>query len=153
MNGGSGATAPVGSIDLALAHAARLLDRDPALAAEQAREVLKAVPGHPNAVLVLAIAQCAGGDAAAAQALLAPLVVSQPRWAAARYEHGVALGALGRGDEAVAELKRAVELNPDLPNAWRALADHLEAVGDDAGAETARARFLKVSTRDPRLLA
>jgi predicted Zn-dependent protease len=153
MSVGSGATAPVGSIDVALAHAARLLDRDPALAAEQAREVLKTVPGHPNAVLVLAIAQCAGGDAAAAQALLAPLIVSQPRWAAARYEHGVALGALGRGDEAVAELKRAVELNPDLPNAWRALADHLEAVGDDAGAESARARFLKVSTRDPRLLA
>jgi predicted Zn-dependent protease len=152
MSGG-GTAEPVGSIDVALAHAARLLDRDPALAAAQAREILKAAPDHPNAILVLAIAQRAGGDAAAAQALLAPLVVNQPRWAAARYEHGVALGALGRGDEAVAELKRAVELNADLPDAWRALADHLAAVGDDAGAEAARARFLKTSTRDPRLLA
>jgi predicted Zn-dependent protease len=152
MSGG-GTAEPVGSIDVALAHAVRLLDRDPALAAEQAREVLKAVPEHPNAILVLAIAQRLGGDAAAAHALLAPLVLSQPRWAAARYEHGVALGALGRGDEAVAELQRAVELNPDLPDAWRALADHLAAVGDDAGAEAARARFLKASTRDPRLLA
>ena len=152
MSGG-GTAEPVGSVDVALAHAARLLERDPALAAEQAREILKAAPGHPNALLVLSIAQRLGGDAAAAQALLAPLVLGQPRWAAARYEHGVALGALGRGDEAVDELKRAVELNPDLPNAWRALADHLGAVGDDAGAEAARARFLKASTRDPRLLA
>ena len=151
--GGAGTAEPVGSVEVALAHAARLLDRDPALAAEQAHEILKAAPGHPNALLVLAIAQRRGGDAAAAQALLAPLVLGQPRWAAARYEHGVALGALGRGDEAVAELKRAVELNPDLPDAWRALADHLGAVGDDAGAEAARARFLKASTRDPRLLA
>jgi tetratricopeptide (TPR) repeat protein len=152
MSGG-GTAEPVGSIDVALAHAARLLDQDPALAAAQAREILRAVPEHPNAILVLAIAQRAGGDAAAAQALLAPLVISQPRWAVARYEHGVALGVLGRGNEAVAELKRAVELNPDLPDAWRALADHLSAVGDDAGAEAARARFLKTSTRDPRLLA
>jgi len=152
MSGGVTAE-PVGSVEVALAHAGRLLDRDPALAAEQAAEILKVVPGHPNALLVLAIARRLGGDAAAAQVLLAPLVLSQPRWAAARYEHGVALGALGRGDEAVAELKRAVDLNPELPNAWRALADHLGAVGDDAGAEAARARFLKTSTRDPRLLA
>src|SRR5579863_74672 len=152
MSGGATAE-PVGTIEVALAHAARLLERDPALAAEQAGEILKAAPGHPPALLVLAIAQRLRGDAAAAHALLAPLVAAQPRWAAARYEYGAALGALGRGDEAVAELRRAVELNPDLPNAWRALADHLGAVGDDAGAEAARARFLKASTRDPRLLA
>ena len=103
MSGGVTAE-PVGSIEVALAHAARLLERDPGLAAEQAGEILKAAPGHPSALLVLAIARRLGGDAAAAQALLAPLVAAQPRWAAARYEHGVALGALGRGDEAVAEL-------------------------------------------------
>ena len=40
-----------------------------------------------------------------------------------------------------------------MPDAWRALADHLGASGDEAGAENARARLLKASTRDPRLLA
>ncbi|TMJ57872.1 MAG: tetratricopeptide repeat protein [Alphaproteobacteria bacterium] len=125
----------------------------PRLAAEQAGEILKAVPGHPNASLLLGMARRNGGDPAAALSVLAPLAAAQPRWVAAHFELGLTLGALGRGEDAVTELRKAVELNPDLPDAWRALADHLTAMGDDAGAETARARFLKVSTRDPRLMA
>ena len=35
-----------------------------------------------------------------------------------------------KGDEAIAALRRAVRLKPDLPDAWRTLADHLTAVGD-----------------------
>src|SRR6266480_578055 len=153
MNVGSGAAEAVGSVDVALAHAGRLLERDPALAAEQASEILKAAPGHPGATLILGIARRAGGDPAVALAVLEPLAMSQPCWAAAHYELGLTLGALGRGEEAVTALRRSVQINPDLPDAWRALADHLMAVGDDAGAETARARFLKTSTRDPQLLA
>ena len=153
MSGGSGAVEPVGTIDVALAHAARLLERNPALAAEQAGEVLKVVPAHPGATLIRGMALRAGGDAAGALALLQPLAERQPRWAAAHHELGVTLGELGRGDEAVASLRSAVQLGPDLPDAWRALADHLEASGDQAGAEAARGRFLKASTRDPRLLA
>jgi predicted Zn-dependent protease len=149
----SGAAEPIGSVDVALAHAARLLDRDPALAAEQAGEILKAAPAHPGATLVLGVARRRGGDAAAALEVLRPLVESQPRWAAARYELGVALGDVGAGEQAVIELRRAVELNPEMPEAWRSLADHLAAIGDDAGADTARARSLKTATRDPRLLA
>jgi predicted Zn-dependent protease len=149
----SGATEPVGSVDVALAYAARLLERDPALAAEQAGEILKAAPTHPGATLILGVARRRGGDAAAALEVLRPLVDSQPRWAAARYELGVALGDLGAGEQAVNELRRALELNPELPEAWRSLADHLAAMGDDAGADMARARSLKTSTRDPRLLA
>ena len=149
----SGAAEPVGSVDVALAHAARLLERDPALAAEQADEILKAAPAHPGARLILGVARRRGGDAAAALEVLRPLVDSQPRWAAAHYELGVALGDVGAGEQAVIELRRAVELNPELPEAWRSLADHLAAMGDDAGADAARARSLKTSTRDPRLLA
>lgn len=36
---------PVGTLDVALGHAARLLERDPSLAVEQADEILKAVRG------------------------------------------------------------------------------------------------------------
>ena len=150
---GSGAAEPVGSVDVALAHAARLLERDPALAAEQAGEILKAAPAHPGATLILGIARRAGGDAAGARQVLAPLVESQPRWAAAHYELGLTLAALACGEEAVVALRRSVQLNPELPDAWHALADHLMAIGDDAAAEAARARFLKASVRDPRLLA
>src|SRR6516225_1705930 len=152
MNMGD-ATEPTGSVDVALAHAARLLERDPALAAEQAGEILKAAPAHPGATLILGIARRAGGDAAGARQVLAPLVESQPRWAAAHYELGLTLAALACGEEAVVALRRSVQLNPELPDAWHALADHLMAIGDDAAAEAARARFLKASVRDPRLLA
>src|SRR5215472_2074880 len=153
MQRGSGSAEPVGTIDLALAHAARLLERAPQLASEQAAEILKVAPGHPSATLILAIARRSAADPAAALALLEPLAQLQPHWVAVHYELGLTLAALGRGEEAVAALRRSVEIDPALPDAWRALADHLSAIGDDAGAEAARARFLKASARDPRLLA
>lgn len=150
---GSAAAEPVGSVDTALAHAVRLLERDPALAAEQATEILKAAPGHPGATLVLAVARRSAGDANQALMLLSPLLKGQSRWANLHYELGLTHSALGHGEEAVAALKQAAQLGPDTPHIWRALADHLEASGDEAGAEAARARLLKTSTRDPRLLA
>jgi len=153
MGGGSGASQPVGSVDVALAHAVRLLEREPRLAAEQASEILKAVPGHANATLLLGIAHRLSGNAADSLGVLAPFAAAQSRSAAAQCELGLTLGALGRGEEAVAALRRALQLNAELPDAWRALADHLGAMGDEAGADAARARFLKASTRDPRLFA
>ena len=42
-----------GTLDVALAHARHLLTRDPGLAVEQAREILGAVPNHPQTLLLL----------------------------------------------------------------------------------------------------
>jgi len=110
---------PVGTIEVALNHAARLLERNPTLAVEQAAEILKVAPGHAAAMLM----------------------------------YGLALGASGRGEEAVSALRRAVQLNPELPGAWRALGEHLAAMGDAQGADAAYARHIKASTRDPRLMS
>jgi tetratricopeptide (TPR) repeat protein len=109
---------PVGTIDVALKHTARLLERNPTLAVEQAEEILKVAPDHAVATLM----------------------------------YGLALGATGRGEDAVGALRRAVHMNPDLPGAWRALGDHLAAMGDVQGADAAYARHIKASTRDPKLL-
>ena len=46
-------------VSAAIANAARLLDEQPALAARQARELLKVVPGHPGVVLLLGVGQLA----------------------------------------------------------------------------------------------
>ncbi|MGO9852025.1 MAG: sulfotransferase [Steroidobacteraceae bacterium] len=143
----------LGSLEVALEHAARLLPVRPALAAEQASEILKAAPDHPMALLLLALAQRGCGDAAAALARLEELCQRHPNWAEARYELGMTQGTLGQGEAAIASLKRAVALKADLPDAWRALADHLAAVGDTGGADVAYARHIKASTRDPRLMA
>ncbi len=149
----SGASEPIGTVEVALSHTARLLDRDPLLAAEQAGEILKAVPGHPQALLLLGIARRMAGEPERALDILSALAKTQPRTASVHFELGMTLAALGRGEDAVAALRRCVELAPDFADGWRVLGDHLTAMGDSAGADMARSRFLKASTRDPRLLA
>ncbi len=52
---------PTGNLEIALAHTRRLLQIDPGLAAEQACEILKVVPGHPPAMLLKGAAQRLGG--------------------------------------------------------------------------------------------
>jgi len=52
----------------------------------------------------------------------------------------------------VAALRTAVRLQPAQADAWRALGDHLNAMGDTAGADAAYANHVRASTRDPRLL-
>ncbi len=111
----SASSGPAGTLEVAIAHAARLLEREPALAVEQAREILKVVPNHVPAMFLLA----------------------------------TALQRAGRGDEAITALRKTVELSPDHPEAWRVLADHLMAVGDSEGADSAYARHIHASTRNP----
>jgi len=91
---------PVGTIEVALKHTARLLERNPTMAVEQAAEILKVAPGN----------------------------------AVATFLYGLALGATGRGEDAVGALQRAVQLDPNLPGAWHALGDHLGTMGDVEGA-------------------
>ena len=74
----SGASEPVGTVEVALAHATRLLATQPALAAEQATEILKVVPDHPAAVLLLGVARRADGAPEAALAVLQSLVAAHP---------------------------------------------------------------------------
>lgn len=143
---------PVGSLEVALAHAARLLRQDPTAAAEQANEILKAVPGQPMAQLLLGMARRRAGEVPDAVRILTLLTAQQPHWAAAHYELGLTLGADRQGDAAISALRRAVELKPDLPDAWRTLADHLTAAGDSHAADDAYAHHIRYSTRDPRLL-
>jgi tetratricopeptide (TPR) repeat protein len=109
---------PTGSLEAALAHAARLLESSPAAAVEQTAEILKVVPDQPNALAL----------------------------------QGLALGRLGRGEEAIAALKRAVKLRPALPDAWRALGDHYTALDMREAADGAYAESIRHSTRDPRLM-
>ena len=149
----SGQPQQLGSVEVALRHASQLLAESPTLAAEQAVEILKVVPEHPMALLLLAVARRACGDPAAALEVLQQLCDKQPRWALAQYELGITLGTLGQGEAAIAALRRALESSPEMPDAWRALADHLTAIGDADGADAAYARHIKAATKDPRLLA
>jgi tetratricopeptide (TPR) repeat protein len=146
------ASEQTGTLQVAMAHASRLLETDPALAAEQALEILKIVPDNLPAVLLLAAARRRAGNPVAAIEVLEPLVRTQAGGAAAWCEYGLAQGDAGRGDEAIQSLKRAVQLQPDHAPAWRALADHLLAIGDHEGGDAAHARYIHCSTKEPILL-
>ena len=139
-------------MDVALGHAARLLERDAALAAEQASEILKAVPGHPRARLILGAAHRIAAHTQLALEVLEPLAREQPRSAPVHIELAIAQGEAGHVQEAIASLRRALKLKPDSADAWRLLADYLDAEGDPGGADQARAHYIKAATQDPRLM-
>ena len=141
----------MGSLEEATKNAAELLEVNPALAAEQAQAILEAIPNHPPAVFLLASAQRLSGDPQAALNILEPLLNAQHEWAAAWFEYGASLGLVGRGDEAIDALLKAVKFQPEHPEAWRFLADHLMAIGDSDKADAAYARHVACSTRDPDL--
>ncbi len=147
------ASQPTANLETALAHASRLLATDPALAGEQAAEIIKAVGDHPMALLLLGASHRARGEIGRALEVLSPLALAQPNSAMTHLELGIALARAKRGDEAGAALRRAIALKPDLPEAWLALGDHLMATGDSEGADAAYASHVRFSTRDPRLLA
>ena len=144
---------PTGTVEAALAHAGRLLATDPAMALEQASEILKVAPNHPVATLLLGVAQRGTGDLGGALRTFEALTDAQHQWAAAHYERGRTLGEAGQPEAAATALRRALELKPDMADAWRALGDMLTISGDPAGADSAYAHHIKAATRDPRLIA
>ena len=143
---------PLEWIERAIANAFEQLEQHPADALELVQGILAVSPEHPVATLISGIAQRSLGDTRAALAALERLTTLQPGAGVAHYEYGLTLSASGQGEAAVDSLRRAVELSPNIPGAWRTLADHLTAIGDTSGADAARARHMVAATRDPRLM-
>lgn len=143
---------PTGSIATALAHTARLLGPQPQLAAEQARAILEAAPGHAQARLFLGIAQRRSGEVAAALATLAALARVAPGNADVVFEYGITLAEAGRGDQARAALTEATRLRPGHAEAWRALGDQHLLAGDSEAADAAYALQIRASVTEPQLL-
>jgi tetratricopeptide (TPR) repeat protein len=144
---------PTGSLNTALQHATRLLEINPAMAREQAEAILQAVPGQPVATVLLGISQRLCGNHLGSLEVLESLSMALPKWPTPFYELGITLIELGRSDDALAALRRAVELHPDLPDAWRIIGDELTARGDLPAADHAYAQQIKASIQDPRLMA
>ncbi|MDB5469541.1 MAG: hypothetical protein JWR84_1101 [Caulobacter sp.] len=145
-------TATTGTLATALTHGRRLLGQDPALAEAQAREILVAMPGHPEALLLLAAALRRQGRAEPGVELLEPVIRAHPNWPPVHLEAGLAFADLGIGRAAIAALSRAVTLDGRLSAGWDALTDQLLLVGDEAGAARARAEQIRASVSDPALM-
>ncbi|MGE0740659.1 MAG: sulfotransferase [Hyphomonadaceae bacterium] len=107
-----------GTVETALANARRLLRANPALAHEQAVEILKVAPAHAGGYLMLGLARAAMGD-----------------------HH-----------DAVEALRRAVHIDRNASQAWRALGDQLTILDDPAGADDAYAQSIRASVSDPKVM-
>jgi tetratricopeptide (TPR) repeat protein len=118
------------------------------LAEIQAREILKVVPGHSEAALLLAAALRQQAKHGAALEVLRPL----PHTAAVDFEAGLAHAGLDQREEAIASLRRVVEREPQHASAWRALGDEYTLAGDVAMADAAYGAHLRASVNDPHLI-
>ncbi len=144
---------PTGAVATAIAHARRLMAARPDLAEAQAEEILKAVPGHPEALLLAAQARRLQGDAAAAKVILTDLTQAQPQWAAGWHELGLAQAVAGEHPAAATTFARLTTLRPEVAEGWRLLAEQRRLMGDSAGADAAFAQHLARAARDPQLVA
>jgi tetratricopeptide (TPR) repeat protein len=143
-------TDQTGTISAALAQAAKLLGVNPALAEEQAREILKAAPGQPQAQFFLGVALRLQGRADEAVAVLDPLAAAQPHVPDLLYETALAHSALGESRKAIRLLERVTALEARHAKAWRALGDEKSLIGEDA--DKAYAEHIKASVNDPKLI-
>jgi tetratricopeptide (TPR) repeat protein len=133
--------------------AARQLATAPAEAEHQARRLLARAPGDPRLQLVLASARRRQGAPREALGVLLPLARAFPRAANTQYELGATLVALGEADAGLQALRRAVALNRDQAEAWRAIGDVLFRRGEAAGAEAAYLAHARAQLADPGLKA
>jgi len=131
--------------------AADRLAADPAEAERLVRQVLAQAPADPRARLIFASARRRQGRAADALAILQPLAAAWPNAANTQFELGACLAALGRDDEAIEPLSRAVALNRDLSLAWKGLGEALFRLGEDEDAERAFAEYARTQMTDPAL--
>jgi len=139
-------------LGLALKHAVELLKRDPKLAESQAHEILKVATDSIPAKQLLAASLRLQGRAADALAVIEAVFENGAASVPLSYERALCLGAVDRGDEAVAILRRLLEQDPGHAQAWRTLGDQLVAAGDNAAAEDAYEKHLRLSSRHPELI-
>ena len=149
MNSQAGPSDPTGSLAAALAHGTALLERDPALAEEQAREILKVLPGNGGALTLQAQALSAQGRRLEAVDALREATRRDPDLALAwrlLAEHLLVMGDLSEADQAQAQAIRSSVNDPrlreaaialcrnDLPVAEHLLKTHLRVHSNDVAA-------------------
>lgn len=142
----------VGSLAQGLGHASRLLETDPRAALAKAREILRAAPGHPHAILIEGQALRRKGDPRAAMACLSELARAHPQAPAIMWELAQAASEAGRTKQAIAALEGLTRQQPGVASGWFLLARELRKAGRKQEAWRADLAGVHASSRDPELL-
>jgi tetratricopeptide (TPR) repeat protein len=141
-----------GDLQTALKNATDLLAHDPRLAQEQAQEILKVYPDTPKAKRILAYAYRLQSMPQKGLDVLKPLYAEYRDSPDFLHEMAQCLGAVGRGDDSVSALRRAISLDPRHAPSWQSLGHQLQATGDEDGSRQAFERHFEFSTRHPELV-
>jgi len=141
-----------GDLQTALKNAADLLAHDPRLAEEQAHEILKLYPDTVEAKRILASALRLQEMPQKGLDVLAPLLDEHTDSPGFLHEIAQCMGGVGRGDDAVRALRKAVTIDPKHAPCWQSLGHQLAVAGDEKGSRQAFERHFELSTRHPELL-
>src|SRR5271166_2165735 len=131
--------------------AAALLDKDATAAAREAAKILQEHPGHRAVTLLLGTALRSCGNDPEATKIFEELATAQPESALIQLELGRSLHSQGRRSRAVGVLTRAVELEPNLAEAWRELSMLYAAAGDSKACDVAYAHYTRLTPEDQHL--
>jgi len=137
----------------ALQHAANLLRQSPQQAVAQTQEILRVFPGAEGANQILGAALRLMGKPVEALAILEPLAQRLTQAAQIQHELGLCYSALGRGDDALRVLRKAVSLDPTYSDAWRTLGNQLILAGEMEASTQALQHHLATSTQHPDLIS
>lgn len=119
------------------------------LAIEQADEVLRVAPGDPRTRFLKATALRRKGELVPARDLLQEVASVADDVAGVHQELGYAYYGLGNASRAMIELKRAIELQDQLPEAWRLLGQLLAVDEQEEEANEAWRKYLALTNRHP----
>ncbi len=141
-----------GNLQTALKNAANLLAHDPRLAEQQAHEILKVYPDAVEATRILAAAFRKQRMPQKGLDVLAPLLAGQADSPGFLHEIAQCQGGVGRGDDAIRTLRKAVAIAPKHGAAWQSLGHQLAVAGDAEGSRQAFQRQFELSTPHPELV-
>jgi tetratricopeptide (TPR) repeat protein len=141
-----------GDLQVALRNATDLLAHDPQLAEEQAQEILKVYPDTVEAKRILATAFRLQKMPQKGLDVLASMLAGQSGSADFLHEIARCQGGVGRGDDAIESLRKAVAIDPKHAGAWQSLGHQLAVAGDEKGSRQAFQRHFELSTPHPELV-
>jgi len=141
-----------GNLQTALKNAVDLLTHDPALAEEQALEILKVYPATAKAKWILASAYRLQKMPKKGLDTLKPMLTEHSDSPDFLHEMARCQAGIGRGEEAINTLRKAVSINPKHAAAWLSLGHQLAASGDETGSQRAFEKHYELSTRHPELV-
>jgi tetratricopeptide (TPR) repeat protein len=141
-----------GDLQVALKNATDLLAHDPRLAQEQAQEILKVYPETVDAKRILATAFRLQKMPQKGLDVLAPLLAGNADSADFLHEIALCQGGVGRGEDAIESLRKALEIDPKHKESWDSLGHQLAVAGDGEASREAFQRHFELSTPHPELV-